>query len=103
MGHYRKRNGKLEYAPSSFQESGAAAMLSMKPGDLQAGNKVGMSGKVQTYLGSTNHDSNSETHHFQDSKGNYNSYPTNSVPPMQSRDAMEQGDNSAAATDDTSS
>lgn len=88
MGHYRKKNGKMEYSPTSFQESGAAAILSVKPGDLKAGTKVAMSGKTHTYLGSTSHDG--DTHHFKDSKGNYSSYPTNDVPPMQSRDAMEQ-------------
>lgn len=88
MGHYKKVNGKMVYHPSSFQESGAAAILSVKPGEMKAGTKVAMSGKTHTYMGSTNHEE--EVHHFKDSKGNYSSYPTNSVPPMQSRDAMEQ-------------
>jgi predicted extracellular nuclease len=87
MGHYRRVKGKLEYTETSFQE-GSTAMNSVKPSDLKPGDKVAMSGKTHTYLGSTDH--GEETHHFQDSKGNYNSYPTNSVPPMQSRDAMEQ-------------
>ena len=71
MGHTRKRNGKWEHSDTCFAESGAAAISSMKPDELKAGQKVGIGNKTQTYLGSTNHDGNSETHHFQDSKGNY--------------------------------
>ena len=91
MGHYRRVHGKLEFAPSSFQEA-ATAMNSIKPSDLKAGQKVTMSGKSHTYLGMTDHagDGSTETHHFQDSKGSYKSYPTNTVPPLQSRDTMEQ-------------
>lgn len=90
MGHYKKVDGKLVYSKTSFVQEASSAINSVKPSDLKPGSKVAMSGKTNTYLGSTNHDGDSETHHFQDSKGNYNSYPTNSVPPMQSRDAMEQ-------------
>lgn len=91
MGHTRRRNGKVEYSSTCFLDETNTAMNSVKPDDLKPGDKVAMSGKSQTYMGSTDHagDGSTETHHFQDSKGGYNSYPTNSVPPMQSRDAME--------------
>lgn len=101
MGHYKKVGGKLKYAKACFKESGTA-MQSMKPSDLSPGDAIKMSGKNTTYLGSTQHDpkdDNTIVHHFQnDSSGVYNSYPTNSVPAMQSRDAMESGDNSGAGT-----
>lgn len=87
MGHYRRVKGKLEYSPTSFVQEAASAENSVKPSDLKPGMKIGMSGKTHTYLGSTDH--GGDTHHFQDSKGGYSSFPTNTVPPMQSRDAME--------------
>lgn len=88
MGHWKKVNGKMTYF--DVCESGAAAILSVKPEDLKPGQKVALSNKSHTYLGMTEH--NGEVHHFQqDSNKEYKSYPTNTVPPMQSRDVMEVG------------
>lgn len=92
MGHYKKVNGKIAYAPSSFQESGAAAIVAAD--ELKKGQTVKINGRAHQYLGSTK-GPDGEVHHFQNhNSGKYASFHTNNVPPMTSRDAMEAGDNS---------
>lgn len=106
MGHWKKIDGKLTYFDSSFQESSGGAIFPVDVTGLKAGGEVKMNNKLHTYLGSTQHvpgDESSTVHHFQaTASGDYSSYPTNTVPPMQSRDQMENGDNSDAATDEVS-
>lgn len=99
MGHWKRQSGKMEYCDTSFKEG--AAITPVTVSDLSAGTKIKMVNKMHTYLGSTQHDPKDDAtvvHHFQQSStGDYKSYPTNSVPPMQARDTMENGDNSSTA------
>ena len=92
MGHYRRVRGNLEYSKSSFKEAGYDTEVTAA--DLKKGQTVKMNGKPHQYLGSTK-GPDGEVHHFQNhNNGKYASFHTNEVPPMQSRDQMETGDNS---------
>jgi hypothetical protein len=92
MGHYRRVHGKLEFARTSFKEV-STAESTIAVDDLKKGQTVKISGRAHKYLGDTK-DADGQVHHFQNHQsGKYVSYHANSVPEMQSRDAMEQGSN----------